>query len=97
MQELAVHLLSEVAKGPESFWAIYLRQLPGTYDTACCFTSHEAAEAQVWSIVSGDSVKAAYIHTPSWNLLHMLNLESLQIVRSGWKSTVMLNCRGISS
>ena len=37
-QVLSVHLLHEAFKGAASFWHLYIRQLPRSYTTLCCFT-----------------------------------------------------------
>ncbi|KAI8468338.1 MAG: set domain protein [Monoraphidium minutum] len=44
---LAVHLLHEASKGPASFWALYIRQLPRGYSTLACFHPAAAAALQL--------------------------------------------------
>lgn len=46
MQVLALHLLVEVARGPASFWAAYLRQLPRMYTCLSYFTAADKAALQ---------------------------------------------------
>lgn len=42
-----MHLLHEVARGPASFWHVYLRSLPPSYTTAMCLTFQEREALQV--------------------------------------------------
>lgn len=47
LQTLAAFLLYELAKGPASRWAPYLRQLPPTYTTFFTWSAHDIAALQV--------------------------------------------------
>lgn len=47
MQGLILHLLDEAAKGPASFWHVYLKTLPAAYTTGMCFPPAAIAALQV--------------------------------------------------
>jgi hypothetical protein len=45
-QVLAVHLLHEASKGAASFWHLYIKQLPRSYTTLCCWPDAAVAALQ---------------------------------------------------
>ena len=45
-QLLAVHLLQQLSRGPDSFWHPYLQSLPRSYTTAACFREQDVALLQ---------------------------------------------------
>jgi hypothetical protein len=74
-QVLAVHLLHEASKGPASFWHLYIRQLPRSYTTLCCFPEEAACALQAPHAVRAasdalDTAKAEW--RGAWPLLRDL-------------------------
>lgn len=63
IQVLALHLLVEVARGPASFWAAYLRQLPRMYTCLSYFTAADKAALQARPLVIAAILMPT--HTPT--------------------------------
>lgn len=59
-QVLCIHLLHEAAKGPSSFWHLYIQQLPPRYHTLCTWPPSAFLELQLpWAVAAAQAAQQA--------------------------------------
>lgn len=85
---LAVHLLYEVSKGSQSFWAPYLASMPPAYTTAACLTPADIEALQVpyaQRQASNAAEEAVELYKQAFPVLKSLDIPLKFTGKAAWR------------